>query len=287
MAGDDVGRRILRVFNNNVVLARDQQGREVVLTGRALGFQTRPGQRVDESKVVRTFVPEDGRNPDNVAAMLASIAPEHLQIADEVLAPVWAERGQEPSSATVLAVADHISFAIKRARQAIEVDYPLRAEIAHLYPRELAWGERIVTALNQRLDVQLPPEEAVPLALHLVNAAFNTGNLSRTYQMTGVFSQIFDVIEQAYDQRLDRDSLNVARFITHLRYFFVRVEAGKQLVENPETFATTIRQSFPEAYQCAERVKVLLELRLEKPITPDEVVYLTLHVARLANEEPV
>ena len=204
MAGDEVGRRILRVFNNNVVLARDQLGREVVLTGRALGFQARPGQRVDESKVVRTFVPEDGRNPDNVAAMLASIAPEHLQIADEVLAPVWAERGLEPSSATVLAVADHISFAIKRARQAIEVDYPLRAEIAHLYPRELAWGERIVTTLNQRLDVQLPPEEAVPLALHLVNAAFNTGNLTRTYQMTGVFSQIFDVIEQAYDQRLDR-----------------------------------------------------------------------------------
>ena len=152
MAGDDVGRRILRVFNNNVVLARDQLGREVVLTGRALGFQARPGQRVDESKVVRTFVPEDGRNPDNVAAMLASIAPEHLQIADEVLAPVWAERGLEPSSATVLAVADHISFAIKRARQAIEVDYPLRAEIAHLYPRELAWGERIVTTLNQRLE---------------------------------------------------------------------------------------------------------------------------------------
>ena len=110
---------------------------------------------MDESKVVRTFVPEDGRNPDNVAAMLASIAPEHLQIADEVLAPVWAERGQEPSSATVLAVADHISFAIKRARQAIEVDYPLRAEIAHLYPRELAWGTN-VTTLNQRLDAVAP-----------------------------------------------------------------------------------------------------------------------------------
>lgn len=55
---------------HNVVLARDRWA-EVVLTGRALGFQARPGQRVDESKVVRTFVPEDGRNPDNVAAMLA------------------------------------------------------------------------------------------------------------------------------------------------------------------------------------------------------------------------
>ena len=48
---------ILRVFNNNVVLARGQDGSEVVLTGRGLGFQAKPGGTVDESKVARTFVP--------------------------------------------------------------------------------------------------------------------------------------------------------------------------------------------------------------------------------------
>ena len=36
---------ILRVFNNNVVLARDDTGREIVLTGRGLGFQARPAAR--------------------------------------------------------------------------------------------------------------------------------------------------------------------------------------------------------------------------------------------------
>lgn len=281
MTGGDAGRRILRIFNNNVLLARDCLGREVVLTGRGLGFQATPGQRVDESKVARTFVPEDGRNADNVAAMLASIAPEYLQITDELLAPVWVERGQEPSSATVLAVADHISFAVKRVRQGIEVDYPLRTEIAHLYPRELAWGERIVATLNQRLDLQLPPEEAVPLALHLVNAAFNTGNLSQTYQMTGVFSQIFDIIEQTYAQKLDRDSVNVARFITHLRYFFARVHAETQLDQELGSFTSAIRLSYPDAYRCAIGVRAILELRLGQSVTEDETAYLAMHIARL------
>ena len=32
---------ILRVFNNNVVLAKDR-GREVILTGRGLGFKAKP-----------------------------------------------------------------------------------------------------------------------------------------------------------------------------------------------------------------------------------------------------
>lgn len=34
---------IVRVFNNNLVLALDDRGREVILTGRGLGFQARPG----------------------------------------------------------------------------------------------------------------------------------------------------------------------------------------------------------------------------------------------------
>ena len=36
---------ILRVFNNNLVLALDEHGRDVILTGRGLGFQARPGQQ--------------------------------------------------------------------------------------------------------------------------------------------------------------------------------------------------------------------------------------------------
>ena len=276
---------ILRVFNNNVVLARDACGREVVITGRGLGFQARPGQPVDESKVARTFVPDDGRSPDNFAAMLAAIAPEYVQLADRVLAPVWAERGEQPSSTTILAVADHLNFAVKRVTQDIAVDYPLRAEVAHLYPAELAWGERIVAALNAQLDVTLPAEEAVPIALHLVNAAFNTGNLSQTYQMTGVFSQIFDVIEGAFGRPLNRDSINTARFITHLRYFFVRAHAEAQLDDDRASFLGAIRDGYPDAYRCARRVREILELRLGQPVTEDETAYLTMHIARLTQAE--
>ena len=45
---------VLRVFNNNVVLARDGD-REVILTGRGIGFQAKPGQHVDDAKIVRAL----------------------------------------------------------------------------------------------------------------------------------------------------------------------------------------------------------------------------------------
>ena len=105
---------LLRVFNNNVVLARDAAGREVVLTGRGLGFQARTGQAVDMTKVVRTFVPDAGRNADNVAQLLASIPPEHIDLAALALDEVRADLDRELPSSTVVALADHLSFAIKR-----------------------------------------------------------------------------------------------------------------------------------------------------------------------------
>ena len=222
---------ILRVFNNNVVLATDPARGEVILTGRGLGFQAKPGQPVDLTKVIKVFVPDEGRDPDNFGQLVAAIPPEHLLLADQALEIVRQTMHVSTSSSTVVALADHLSFAIKRALKGMHLEYPLHAEIAHLYPAELAVAERVVAYINDQLAVPIPSEEAVPIALHLVNAGFSTGDLSFTYQMTGVFQQLFDVLEQTFDRRIDRNTVNAARFITHLRYFFVRAHTGRQLSE--------------------------------------------------------
>lgn len=275
---------VLRVFNNNVVLARNTTGGEVILTGRGLGFQAKPGKKVDETKVVRVFVPEDGRDADNFGALVAAIPPEHLQLADQALETA---RGQMPaplSSTTVVGLADHLSFAIKRLRQGIDIEYPLRAEVAHLYPDEVRIAQRVLDHVNTRLEQPLPEAEAVPIALHLVNAGFASGDLSFTYQMTGVFTQLFEVLEQTYGRPLDQETVNAARFITHLRYFFVRAHTGRQLAEGATKLGTAIREAYPGAFATALKLQAVLELRLGEPLTDDEVTYLTLHVARMVDD---
>jgi beta-glucoside operon transcriptional antiterminator len=275
---------VLRVFNNNVVLARDADRGEVILTGRGLGFQAKPGQLVDETKVVRVFVPEDGRNADNFGALVAAIPPEHLTLADQALEIARGGMTGPLNSTTVVALADHLSFAIKRLRQGLNIEYPLRAEVAHLYPDELRMGQQIVDFVNDRLEEQLPRDESVAVALHLVNAGFASGDLSYTYQMTGVFAQLFEVLEQAYGRAFDRETVNAARFITHLRYFFVRAHTGRQLAEGSTGLGSAIREAYPEAFGTALKLQAVLELRLGEPLTDDEVTYLTLHVARMADD---
>ncbi|MFT3968732.1 MAG: PRD domain-containing protein [Micropruina sp.] len=275
--------KILRVFNNNLVLASDESGREVILTGRGLGFQARPGQRVDPDKVFRVFVPLDHGDSDHLAELLAGIPPEHIQLVTQAIAAAGLETaGRNP--AVVIALADHVSFAIRRVNLGMDIAYPLVAEVQHLYTDEYRQAETLLAAINERSDVQLPATEAVGLALHLVNAGFATGDLSYTYRMTGVIQQMVSVIEQAYGITLDPGSVSVGRFVTHLRYLFVRIHNHKQLDAEPTMVGQAIRETFPDAADVAVRLSGVLELRLGAALTPDEISYLALHVARVTTE---
>lgn len=276
---------ILRVFNNNLVLAQDGAGRELILTGRGLGFQARPGQMVDPARVTRTFVPADGRDPDHLAQLLAGIPPEHIQLVGAALAEVGLDRTAYRNPALVIALADHVSFALRRIGLGMAIEYPLRAEVKNLYANECAQGEALLAAINRRSDQQLPGEEAVAFALHLVNAGFASGDLAYTYTMTGVLQQMVDVIEQSYGLHLDLGGVSVGRFITHLRYLFVRIHQHKQLDQKHSPVGLAIRESYPRAVECAHRLASIIELRLGSPLTEDEVSYLALHVARVAADQ--
>lgn len=281
--------RLLRVFNNNVVLARDDAGREVILTGRGLGFQAPPGQEVDPATVERVFTcvdsrDVDSRDADHLAALLASIPAEHVRLVCDAASAAGLDDLMLRNPALIVALADHVGFAVRRVEQGVSLEYPLLAEVKHLYVTEYRQGLALLAALNARLPRPLPDGEAAALALHLVNAGFATGDLSYTYTMTAVISQLIAVIEHTYgpDLQLDDDLPSLGRFITHLRYLFVRIHQHKQLADQTSSINAAIKDSYPRAEECAQRLAGILELRLGSALTDDEVSYLALHVARVA-----
>ncbi|WP_273416735.1 PRD domain-containing protein [Corynebacterium appendicis] len=328
--------KILRVFNNNVVLAsRVRPGgasgtpgnsagganhgenhaanrgvEQVVVTGRGVGFGTHQGDEVDESKIAQIFVPADGRDPDHAGEMMAFVPYGTMRLVTDALAAAVAATGASaklPEKLTlVTALADHVTQAQVRAGRGETIQYPLEAEAANLYPAEHALARALLREINERLasgghntgekggerdresggvDKQLPAQEATALALHLVNAGFATGDLSYTYQMTGVIQQMLDVIGAEWSVELSQASISVARFITHVRYLFVRLARGEQLDHASGAVSTQIAQAFPQHDRLARKVARIAELRFDQTLTEDEIAYLTLHIARLADTE--
>lgn len=271
---------LLRVFNNNVVLARNEDGAEVILTGRGIGFHVTTGSPVDESKIVKVFVPAGGRDPDHLGEQLAEIPPENIQMVLHAMREAGLADAQSPT--LVVALADHLGFALRRAHTHTLVEYPLTAEVIHLYPDEYAKAETIRRVLSTSSGVELPDVETTAFALHLVNAGFASGDLSWTYTMTGVIQQILEVARSGLGIDLDPSSISAGRFITHLRYLFVRIRKDTQLEEHTLAVVRSIIDSYPREHDCALMIAQLLELRLGTPLSQEETAYLTLHLARLA-----
>ena len=274
---------LLRVFNNNVVLARRGDGVDVILTGRGLGFQAKAGAPVDESKIVKVFVPADGRDPDHMGQLLADIPPEHIQMVVAAMREAGIPDAQSPT--LVLALADHLGFALARARAGRIVEYPLTGEVVSLYPDEYAKADALRRALGARADVGLPEAETTAFTLHLVNAGFASGDLSWTYTMTGVIQQILEIAETGLGLAVDSASISAGRFITHLRYLFVRIRREDQLCDHTLAVVQSILDSYPREHDCARMIARLIELRLGTALSDDEIAYLTLHLARLSGPE--
>ena len=245
--------RISRIYNNNVALTRDSYGQEAVVIGRGLAFGKRKGDLVDPTKVEQTFIPEHNISAERLSWSLSEIPPEILAIASELETKVRNTPDIKIANSFIIPFADHLHYAVARAREGLQVDYPLAPEVTLLYPREVEFGRRALDLVHERLHLTLDPQEAIPLALHLVNAQFATADMSWAFRMTEVFAQVFDVIGATYGKPIDTNSMSAARFITHLRYLFVRAdrENNKQQrhITQPGVLAARMRPKPSHAHK--------------------------------------
>ena len=270
------------MLNNNVVLARDEIGREAILTGRGLGFQRKRGQDVDASLISRRYIPAD--NAQSVAEVIAGIPLERLALIERVFRKAARGLNTDVPSSTLIAVVDHINQAMARVYQGLTMDYPLRAEVAHLHPEELRLAEAMVEEINAAQEVQLPGGEAVALALHLFTAAIGAPSAQAASEQSRLIGQVMGLLEKSFGEAFDADSVNAARFAVHLRYFLVRARTAVQIEDGTSSLvAEALRVFDPDAYRVARRIRDLLEIRLNTAVTDDETAYLALHVARLTS----
>jgi beta-glucoside operon transcriptional antiterminator len=273
--------RIAKVFNNSVVLGVDERGREVVLLGRGIGFQAAPGQPVRTEAIEKRFVPGGPTSVERLAGYLEDIPAEDIDLTEEILLLAREQFGSQFSEHALLPLADHISFALRREREGMHFEYPLQWEVKHLYPNEVAFAERALALIEERRGVRLPPLEAVPLALHFVNAQFGAGDMSSAFQATKALTAAVQTVGEEFGTPIEEDSVDFSRFITHVRYLILRRMRDTHPPRMDETISSALRTARPVAWRAAERIADILEEQFGWTVGADERLYLALHVARL------
>ncbi|GAA1441592.1 PRD domain-containing protein [Leifsonia poae] len=275
--------KVVKIFNNSVVLGADGNGQEAVLLGAGLGFALKVGMNIDPARIERTFLPENAASIERLVQYAQEIPLSDIELTEEILLEASQALHIRTPDQLLLPLADHITFALSRARTGVgEIDYPLRWEVQQLYPDELAVARTAIAIIASRTGVFLPSVEAVPIALHFVNAHVGATDVTTTMRMTTVLSEALDTVRRHLDMDIDEDSLAVSRLVTHLRYLFLRQQRGTMSQSGQVALDAEIRGALPREYECARAVSQLLADRWGTPVTSEETLYLTLHIGRLS-----
>jgi beta-glucoside operon transcriptional antiterminator len=275
--------RIKKVFNNNVALVENNVQKEMIVMGKAIGFQKYPGDAIDDTLIEKTFVLEAKGNTDKLIGLFNEIPSEDIDLADEVISLGHALLKRTLNENMIIALSDHISFALKRAKEGVVISNPLQWEIKQVYPAEVAVGKQALELIFQRTGVKLPESEAVFIALHFVNGQLDGDTGDDSIQLTNVISKVLDIVRYHYLVELDNDSLNYTRFVTHLRYFIRRQAQGETIPSDDEFLHDVVKEKYPKAYQCSVKIKRFLSQSYGWECTTEEMLYLTVHISRVTS----
>lgn len=279
--------RIKKTINNNILCAIDEKGNELILVGRGLGFKRKVGEFVDPATVEKTYRMEGKAEQRRLRELVEQIPLEHLRLTEELIQEIRAAIPQPLNESLLITLADHISFAIRRKEQGVEFSNPLSGSIMCYYPTEYQLGRRCLDKIQQRCRVQLNPDEASFIALHIVNAELNT-DMSEMYEITKLIEGTIAVVEYFYHKTFDRESLAFSRFVVHLRYFAQRLFQNQMMQdgagEQDVLFRQLIARNCRQHYKCAQLIGEYIQKTWQKSLSDEELIYLTIHLKRIAGD---
>jgi len=272
--------KIAKVINNNIVSTCDEDGREIVVMGRGIGFKAREGSVIDQEKIEKVFRLDSQNTMDRFKEMLVNLPMEHVQISAEIISYAKSVLNRPINPNVYITLTDHINFALERFTQKMMFSNPLIREVKAFYNEEYLIGEYAIAMIERDLGVRLPVDEAASIALHIVNAEYD-GPMGDTIKITNLIQQVLEVVKEYFQVELDKQSLYYERFITHLRFLAQRVFTGERMELDNLEFQEMIDRMYPEEYACSQKVKALIQREYGHEVTEEELAYLTLHIRRI------
>ena len=273
---------LFKKINNNVALARDAKGREMVVFGKGIGFPAMPYELTDLSLVQRSFYDVNEKYFD----LLRDVPEAVFLAADDIADTAREELGCSLNTNLTYPLADHLNFAIQCSREGMSVRTPLAYDIRHLYPQEYAIAKEGLHQLCSTLEVDLPESEAVSIAMHIITAENEVGDMHSTILTAKVISEISTLVEESLSVKLDKDSFSFSRFAMHLRYLVQRMMQGKPLSSDSamDVMFTTMRREYPDTYTCVQQIDRFLRDTYGWTCSREEQLYLIMHIHRVCVE---
>lgn len=273
--------KVMKKINNNVAICIDDDNHELIAFGNGIGFHQMPYELRDLSIIWRTYY---GVNPSYLH-LFNEIPEEIFMISTKIIDLAKKHVVNGMNSNVIFTLADHINFAIERQKKNITLNMPFCYDIQHLYEKEMRVGELALGLIQKELKVHLPKEEAISIALHIINAESIQQNVENEANETQFIEALTELIEQDFSIQLNKKGFNYSRFVTHMQYLLKRSESDIRISSENKRLFTSMKETYAEVYACAEHINSYINTTLHWQLSEEEILYLMLHINRLCSRE--
>lgn len=277
-----INMELIKKINNNFAVGRDSSGQFVIVSGRGIGFEKMPCIVSDISKITRTYYDVDDRFID----LIQQIPEDLIKLTTKIVDYASSKLQQKLNPNLFFTLADHINFAIKRARKGIEFHFGITYEMRYLHADEMKIGEEVVALINKTYGVEIASDEAAVIAMHILEAKSITKKVtSKNSALDHIILGLCEIMNRTLKITIEKDSFNFCRFVTHIQYLLQRRDEKKEITSANSKLCNAMKKEFPETYRCVMDIKIYFKEELKWDVSEEELLYLMLHINRLCNKE--
>ncbi len=270
---------IYKIFNNNAVVIKDENGLEKIVMGCGLAFKKKSGDSIDESKIEKVFILSDPNVISKFQELISNIPQDYVELGEEIIEYAANSLEVNLNDTIYISLIDHLYAAVRRFQDGIVIKNAILWDIKRFYKKEFKIGLQALNMIEKRFSIRLPDDEAGFIAIHIVEASTTKG-AEDIHSVAEIISKITNIVSYHFHVYFNEDSLYYFRFITHLKFFAQRLFEGKAYVDDDihNDLLPTIRKKYVNAYECVEKIEDFLKKEYKYNLSNDEKLYLTIHI---------
>lgn len=279
--------KVLKVFNNNVVLVNDENHQQAILFGNGIGFKKQPGDNISKTKGVQTFI-KNIKDPawlNSLSNLLENVPIEYLAVSKNIIEHAEKNLNTTFNPFLIISLADHIYFAVKRNSKH---DVSSLVSVKDVYPLEYDEAKESVKWINSTFNVTLPPGEAGLIAIHFVENEINPINENQQLGENSVTIHLSKVLQIIIsDLGYPEQPTTLERLTVHLRFLITQIQNNNKYIADASSDNKKILESFlkqfPELKGTLKKLQDYFYQEMDYKLNSSERLYLVIHLKQIEN----
>ncbi|MCI7647320.1 MAG: PRD domain-containing protein [Lactobacillus johnsonii] len=275
--------RIVQILNNNVAIVHTRDNKQNIVMGRGVAFHKQKGDLIQEENVDKVFEIKDKNTVNDLTTLLANVPLDFVTTSYDLIDQVQAKYKFAVEPYIYVTLTTHLFGAYQRLIKD-EKDINYLPDLSNTYPIPYQIADDVITGFRNSLDISFPESEHKSIALHFINA--HTSESINEDKNQTENDEIIEVVQAELNRngiyRTQQNANDYDRLLVHLKYFINRLNNNEpDSLPISEGMIGEIETNYSQAWHIVQRIKELMEEKLQIKLSLSEQTYLTIHIQRL------